>query len=154
MSGGFLNYHPFFVHLPLVLIPVAAVTTWLGRKIKKEGFDVATAMASVAAAVGGLLALASGWVAERTVASEGALAQLMEKHEMNGIVVTAIACVVAMLTVAQRRGWLGARTWWPRAVLLTFAAIGVVFSGQMGAEMVYLHGAGVVPMVQKLPPGR
>lgn len=50
MFTGFANIHPFFVHTPLVLVPVAALMVWLGRKISQPGFDTAVLLLTVFAA--------------------------------------------------------------------------------------------------------
>lgn len=83
-ADGFLNVHPFFVHAPLVLIPLAAVMTWLGRKVRKDGFDTATLLITLAAALAALAAMGTGWSTKGTFPRDEALRELMEKHETNG----------------------------------------------------------------------
>jgi hypothetical protein len=53
---------------------------------------------------------------------------------------TRVAAVVAMM---EWRGWISRRIFWLRAALITWAAIGTVFSAHVGAQMVFLYGAGV-----------
>jgi len=142
--AGFVNLHPFFVHAPIVLVPSAAIMVWLGRRIRKEGFDTATFLVTIAAALTALVALASGLWASATVLHDGALAELVHKHQANGIALTAVTAVAALAAVAEWRGWVRRPIWWLRGALLTWAAIGVVFSAHNGATLVYLHGAAVV----------
>ena len=145
---GFANVHPFLVHAPLVLIPTAALMVWLGRKIGKEGFDTATALITVAAALCALAAMASGLWARETFPHDETIGALMKQHQINGIVLTAVASLAALLVVAEWQGWIGRRVWWLRGALLTWAAIGAFFSGHNGATLVYIHGAAVVPVTE------
>jgi uncharacterized membrane protein len=143
---SFANVHPFFVHAPLVLIPTAALMVWLGRIVRKEGFDTATLLLTVAAALCALAAMTSGLLTDGTFPRPDSLNELLTKHEINGIVLTIVASVAALLSIAERRGWLGGRAWWLRALLLTWASIGAFTSGHNGAQLVYLHGAAVHPI--------
>jgi uncharacterized membrane protein len=143
---GFANFHPFFVHAPLVLIPTAALMLWLRRFVAKEGFDTATLGVTVAAALGALAAMASGFFAEGTFPSDARLGELVGKHQINGVVLTIIASVAALWALAEWRGLLGKRVWWIRALLLTWATIGAATGGHSGAKLVYVHGAAVAPV--------
>jgi uncharacterized membrane protein len=142
-ATGFANLHPFFVHAPLVLIPTAAIMVWLGRMIRKDGFDTATFFITVAAALGALAAMASGLWTEGTFLRDQALDELVNKHAQNGIALTVIASVAGLLAVAEWRGWIGGRAWWLRGLLLTWAAIGAATGGHSGARLVYIHGVAV-----------
>jgi uncharacterized membrane protein len=141
---GFVNIHPFFVHAPVGLIPIAATMIWVGRKIKKDGFDTATFLIVVAAALASIASMLSGLQASDTVPQDAALAELVWQHKINSIVVTIVTSVVALLAIADWRRWIKWRLWWVRGALLTWAAIGVAFSAHGGATLVYKHGAAVV----------
>jgi uncharacterized membrane protein len=152
-ADGFLNIHPFFVHAPLVLLPLAAIMTWLGLLLRKDGFDTATRLITLAAALSALAAMGSGLSAKGSFPVNAALGALMAKHESNGIVLTVLSSIAALLAIGQWRGILGKRSFCVRTAILTFVAIGVFFSGFMGAQMVYLHGAAVVPVVEQAKRG-
>jgi hypothetical protein len=139
----FANLHPFFVHAPLVLLPTATIGVWLGRRIRKEGFELASLLLTVAAALGALSALVSGLGTDGTFPRDALLDELVRKHQYNGIAVTVIASLAAVLALVERRGLVGSRAFWVRALLLTWASIGVVTAGHSGASLVYLHGAAV-----------
>lgn len=137
------NVHPFFVHAPLVLIPTAALLVWLGRKQPSDGWLRAIRLSVLGAWLGAVAALLSGLVANSTIVATGALAAMINQHQTNGIVLTAITSVAAILTLCEWRGWLSQRAWWVRGALLTWATIGVFTIGHSGATMVYRHGVGV-----------
>jgi hypothetical protein len=62
------------------------------------------------------------------------------------IALTVVSKVPALVAIAEWRRVLGARAWWARALLLTWASTGVVFSGHNGATLIYLHGGAVAPV--------
>jgi hypothetical protein len=88
--------------------------------------------------------MASGLSTGVSFAHDAAAAKLLEQHQINGVVLAIIASVAALLALAEWRGLVGKRVWWLRAAILTWAAIGAVFSGHNGAKLVYQHGAAVV----------
>jgi uncharacterized membrane protein len=146
---GFANLHPFFVHAPLVFIPTAAAMVWLGRAIRKEGFDTATLLVTLAGATGAIIALATGLQAASS-AEAPALAEFVYKHKTNGIALTVVTTIATLVSLAEWRGWLTKKAWWLKGALLTWAAIGTVFSGHNGAVLVYRHGVAVqAPMAAR-----
>jgi uncharacterized membrane protein len=149
-APSFLNLHPLFVHAPLVLVPLAAVMTWLGHAVRKDGFDLATLLITVAAAVTAVLALVSGWWAEGTFPANPAMHDLMENHETLAVVVTTTTAIAALLAFVAWRGVGGARVFWARGGVLTFATLAVLVGGHWGAQLVYLHGAAVVPVANRM----
>jgi uncharacterized membrane protein len=140
---SFANVHPFFVHAPLVLIPLAAVMSALGRRIKQPGFDLAVLLITVGAALGALAAMVSGLTAPATFAQSAAMAETLQKHQINGVILGAVSSLIALLAIAEWRGlgknWL----WWVRMALLVWVSVGAVFSGHNGARLVYQYGAAV-----------
>lgn len=148
-TSGFLNLHPFFVHVPLVLLPLAAVMGVLGRKAGNEGFETATRLITLAGAIGGVTAVFSGWAADGSFHTTPALRALIEQHEVSGLAAAGLAAVAAGIAVAQLRGAAAPWLLWARTGLLAFAAVAVVIGGHQGAQLVYLHGAAVVPVAQQ-----
>jgi hypothetical protein len=132
-----INLHPFFVHAPLVLIPLAAVFVWFRRA------NGLTLFVTVAAAIAALVAMASGLVALDTIVVEPGFAEVLRQHRINGIVLAAVSSVAAMLAVAEWRGWITARAWWVRALVLTWMSVGTFYAGHSGATLVYVHGVAV-----------
>jgi uncharacterized membrane protein len=145
---GFANVHPFLVHAPVVLIPTAAIMVLVGRKVRKEGFDTATFLLTVAAAAGTVAALASGLSTDGTFPHDPHVGELIKKHEYNGIALTVITSVAALLAIAEWRRLVRIRLWWLRAALLTWASIGAMTAAHSGATLVYQHGAAVTPIAQ------
>jgi hypothetical protein len=138
-----INHHPFFVHAPIVLIPLAAVMVWLSRAVRKEGFETATLLITLAGVAGALGALISGLLADGSFPADAMLAELVQKHEYNGIAVTVIGSVAALVSLAEWRGFLPKKVWWIKGALLTWCAIGCFTGGHSGAHLVYEHGAAV-----------
>jgi uncharacterized membrane protein len=140
---GFANIHPFFVHAPLVLIPTAAAMVWVGRAVRKDGFDTATLLITIAAALGALAAMTSGYLTDGTFVADEATRVLLNQHQINGTVLAIVSSLAALMAVAERRGLVGRRAWWLRAAILLWATVGVVFNGHNGAQLVYQHGVAV-----------
>src|ERR1039458_7561338 len=88
------------------------------------------------------MAMLTGLQARATVSRDALLADLMQEHLTNGVAVTMATCVAAVVAMMEWRGWISRRIFWLRAALITWAAIGTVFSAHVGAQMVFLYGAG------------
>ena len=134
LLSAFANVHPFFVHAPLVLIPATALMTWAGRWMREGGFETATRLLVVAAALGAVAAMTSGLLTDGTFAHDAPLGAIIRQHEINGIVVTAILSVTALVTIAEWRRMIPSRLWWIRAALLTWATVGTFTIGHSGGD--------------------
>ena len=110
---------------------------WLGRRIRTRGFELGTHVITVAAPATALMAMLRGLQARATVSRDALLADLMQEHLTNGGAVTMATCVAAVVAMMEWRGWISRRIFWLRAALITWAAIGTVFSAHVGAQMVF-----------------
>ena len=138
------------VHLPLVAAFVAAILYAMSLGVRREGVALAAVIAAMVAAVGSAAAVWSGDVAHEDLSGGWSRVahELVENHEQAGYMTL---YVIAALAVAGAAGyWLGwlkqTGTRAALALLHIAACALVVFTGHLGAELVYRHGAGVWPV--------
>ena len=123
------NIHPFFVHAPLVLIPLTALFVVLTRFIRRDGFELAALLINAGAALAAIAAMWTGYVAKDSVTANPAFAELLTQHQINGSILPGIITVVAALSFAQWRGWLKGWAFWLRLALLIWATVGTFYGG-------------------------
>lgn len=90
--------HPLFVHLPVVLTPLAALTAFvMFRERWRKSFLWVTVALSGVALLGAQLAVASGWPLEEGVESEG---KALELHANLGEATRTFIAVFFLVTLA------------------------------------------------------
>ncbi len=149
------NVHPAFVHFPIALIPTMFAFYCLGIWMKKPALIVAGKITLWLATLALAIVVYTGMAARSTAANE-AIEKIMGTHKNTGFVLLGIAFILALwslwtkTTAADAERPLRA----PRAsmaflVLAAFASYLVLQNADLGSRMVYLHGAGVKPMVRE-----
>ena len=141
------NLHPLWVHFPIALLPMSlllsVVTLWKGSLYSAVRWLLGASAASAS------LAVWSGLGAESGMPHNEAIHSLMESHELVGWIVLG-GCFLMF-------GW----SLWrdeddkPRAnygflVGLVLLNLVLVQQADLGGRMVYTHGAGVAPMMEKM----
>jgi len=136
------NFHPLLVHFPIALIVVIVILDFLAIITRKKLFTDTATLATYFAAVGGALAVVSGLFAEETVWHTEAAHELIETHEVFGLISLGIIVVLAIFRLAFRDKLSGGLKW--VAFVIALAGAGTVAYGSyLGGEMVYRHGTGV-----------
>ncbi len=135
--------HAALNDFPLVLLLASVVFDLFGTSGKNEGM-VAAYFCVVSAAGSAILALVSGLLAERSIEQSPALHQLVENHETLGIGLT-----LTVVGLAAWRLWRRNRFTPPEQqsyiMIAVTASLAMIWLAHLGGNMVFDHGAGVVP---------
>lgn len=136
------NIHPMLVHFPIGLIIAAFVIDIIGLIGKSEKLLYAGTIITIAALVGAVGSVVSGFIAEDSVWHPGAAHELLELHELMAFITLGVIAVVAIVRWALRDRLFGLTRW--LIVVLMAVAVGFVgYTGYLGGEMVYTYGTGV-----------
>ncbi|MEP6673459.1 MAG: DUF2231 domain-containing protein [Chthoniobacter sp.] len=152
------NVHPAFVHFPIALIPTMLLLYCLGTSLKKPALLVAGRVTLYLAFISLALVVYTG-MAARSTPSNDAIEQIMGTHKNTGWVLLVIGAILTAWSFWTKNDSPIADENTPRtmntpkanwAFLLVGAlATYLVFqNADLGAKMVYLHGAAVTPMVE------
>jgi uncharacterized membrane protein len=143
--------HPFLVHFAIGLLLTAPVADVLGLLFRREALLDTGRWATLLGTAFTVLALASGWSAERGLAPHSAAGEaLLRLHGRLGWVTLAAWVPVAAWRAASRLALpLRARTLYLAAA---FTAATVLASETiLGAALVYRHGVGLSPAARAEP---
>ncbi len=136
------NFHPLFVHFPIALIVVIAFCEIAALLTRKTIFRQASLVLAVFVVFGAIGSVATGLAAEESVEHSAAAHELMETHELVGIIFLGIVVIYAVMRLVfrNRSGGITALI----CAILAVVALAVVFYGAyLGGEMVYRYGVGV-----------
>jgi uncharacterized membrane protein len=143
--------HPFLVHFAVGLLLTAPIADVLGLLFRREALLDTGRWATLLGAAFTVLALASGWGAERGLAPHSAAGEaLLRLHGRLGWVALAAWVPVAVWRVSSRLALpLRARTLYLAAA---FAAAAVLTAETiLGTALVYRHGVGLSPAARAEP---
>lgn len=136
-------FHPAFVHFSIAFLVFGALSEAIGIFFGREriaSFGNALVLLGTATLP---LALITGYMAANSLDEQvGEAASLLWRHERNGWMVLGLF-LGSQFWKAWNRGRLPGPQRYLYAVLILGAAGFTVFSGYLGAEMVYGHGVGV-----------
>ena len=136
------NIHPLIVHFPIALIIVIFILDFLGVLFKKKSFLSTANILTIFAALGALMAVVTGMIAEESVWHPGEAHEMLELHEAIGFIILGLMLVLLIFRPAVKKKLLGKLGW--VAVFLSFAASLLVgYTGYLGGEIVYKYGTGV-----------
>jgi len=153
--GPIPNVHPLFVHFPIALLLatlVLDVVVLAGRRKAADGSEkrllceACSGAVLLLAALGGLAAVATGFLAEDAVeamSTDAELHTLLERHETAALVTFGIALALAVWRLVGRLRLPGGPVRWVYLGLLLAACVLVGVTGHLGGSMVYGHGVGV-----------
>lgn len=134
------NVHPLIVHFPIALVLVGVAAELLGLWAGREGARRLAGPLLTLGLVALAAAVASGFLAHRTVAHTHDVHELIEGHERAGYISLALA---AVLVLWRRRGNLEAQGQRVVYSLLCVALLATTVGGAKGGgELVFEHGIG------------
>ena len=139
----FYNFHPMFVHAPLGLLPVAlllfgmSALNWRYRPVSSARVCL------VLGTIGLVAALVTGLKAEDTIPHNSNIHMMMEMHKFAAILVAVLAVVSCVWSFRVNWEKIGARSIF--LAVIAFLNLMLLAVGDLGARMVYIHGAGVKP---------
>lgn len=140
------NVHPVFVHFPIALLPAALLMYFLGAVSGRPLFSAAGRACLYMGAAGGVAAVITGLLAEGTFPHGEAVHRLMETHEAVGLAVLGLVSLALVWSFFQSEH--RPRFVWPFLAVLGLAVLGAMQTADLGARMVYLHGAAVKPVAE------
>jgi len=136
------DYHPLLSHFAVALVPSAFCFYLIGIAVRSERFCFAGRVTLWLGLAGAALSTWSGMQAEGRLPGQGErLRSVMELHEAGAWILLALVLVLAVWSLAavERRP----RSPWLFLLVLAFAGLMALQSGDIGQRLVYIEGAGV-----------
>lgn len=147
--AGMMNVHPAFVHFPIALLPSSLLFYALGLMVGRRSLLVAGRACLYLAAASSLLAVGTGWAAQKVPHNE-TIHHILLTHRAIGISILLVSLLLAAWSFAQvderPRGAGGF------LAVLGIANLLVMQNADLGARMVFLHGAAVKPALEFVSP--
>ena len=136
------NWHPLFVHFPIVLLTLFFVIDLLATLIKNPGLHKVADWFLYLGTVFAGITIATGLIAASSVAHGDDVHEIMETHEHLGITIFSLASGLSIWRFFAKSGLHGAAN----AVFLFLAgllSIFILFAADLGGLMVYKYGVAV-----------
>jgi uncharacterized membrane protein len=135
------NSHPLFVHFPIALFPAALLFYAIGILGNVTSFLLPARICLYLGIFFGILTVASGLLAKRTIFVTPIIGRTLGAHQTVGL--TIFACAAALLVwsffeVQQMPLARGAFL-----ILLAITTLLIEQNGDIGSRLVYVEGAGV-----------
>ncbi|KJV06669.1 DUF2231 domain-containing protein [Methylocucumis oryzae] len=136
------NFHPLVVHFPIALLFTFLAVEVLALILKKPAWREAATVILVAGALGAVIAVIAGFSAANSIEHGGNVHEIMENHEHIGVIVMALAVVLALWRLFIGKPLTGGAN-------TLFLIISVVmclllsFGADLGGLMVYQYGVAV-----------
>lgn len=144
-----LDLHPALVHFPIALGVIGAVMEVLYFVIRRHGVKWFGPVLLTLALAGSGAAYFSGQSVKDKAQDQGAPRELVEKHETTCVGALGALGLATLLSWAVRPT--GRGIWLSSLIALAAAAL-TLYTGYLGAELVYRHGAGQVRAQHHLKP--
>lgn len=141
--------HPLVVHFPIALLIVAAVAYVFSVATRREGFWVLGLFLHMLGVVGAIAAFLSGNSAESSIVHTAEIHDMVELHEMLGMISMWAFGLMAVWSFMRRES----KLLWEKALYcLVFCGLAgmLAWNGHLGGRLVYEKGAGVAPMEESL----
>lgn len=141
------NLHPLIVHYPIALLTAFFLLELVGVTLRREGVRQAASWTLYLGALGAIMAVAAGLIAEDTVPHGEAVHEIMEWHGRLGISVATLSLILAVWRIAARTNF----SLMAKSLYLYLAAIMVIcmfIGADLGGLMVYQYGVGVKSLQQ------
>ena len=143
-------WHALTVHFPIALLPVATITMLISFFIgdaNKRSWQAATTLLLFAGCLTAWIAVYTGDSAESIVARKICDPTILKDHEIAGQNVTWIFTVAAVLHLSFMTNLVKARlrifSFYVSFILMLVGTGYLVYTGHIGASLVYEQGAGV-----------
>ena len=137
------NPHPLLVHYPIAFLSAFVAATLLAFVVRRPGVERFARACLFVGAACAAVTVASGFLAEQSVARVAAAQGAIEKHRLAGYGVLALAALLVGLAVVaprhpSRDGVFRATT----AALALVLGGTLLFAAHEGGELVHDHGVG------------
>ena len=143
--------HPAIVHFPIALAVVGALAEVVHLVLRKPWLRWMGPILLTVALMGAVGAYFTGNAAEDAVEDQGVPEKAIGGHEQSGTIAMASIALAALLSWATRPKDRGL----PVAAAVAVIAAGItIYTGFLGGELVYVHGAGQVAPAGQTGAGR
>lgn len=139
-------WHPLSVHFPLAILLLATLILLAGSFLNKKFFTEIGYLLLFVGSIGAWIAIYTGNMADGIVSRQICDPTVLENHEQNAYFVAWFYSGASFLVVADFLGFLKKLKKITSIVILLLAITGsgfLVYTGHLGAELVYQQGAGV-----------
>lgn len=134
--------HATLNDLPAALLVVAVLFDFAGWWLKRESLRWAALWTLWAGVIGGWAAVITGLLAEDVIEHGEAIHELMEKHKTLALVTMSVFTVILGVKLLRRFALRPAEEMVLR-VLSVAGLVLVVWTGKIGGQMMFEHGAGI-----------
>jgi uncharacterized membrane protein len=137
-----VRLHAALNDLPSALLVAAVLFDLAAWALRRESLAWAGLWSLWAGVIGGWAAVIAGNLAEEEIDHGDAIHELMERHELLGLIAMGVFTAVLLWKLWRRGARSAAEDWSLRAVSI-IALVGIVVVGNLGGRMVFDHAAGV-----------
>lgn len=144
------NYHPLFVHFPVVLLPLALVVQALALWQPRQDLERLALWLLWLGTVGAMAAAGTGLLAEEEVTVPEPAWEVIALHETLMLVTAGLAIVLSVVSLVL--WWRGRWNRGPQKLLLAGLVVlcGILTVGaDRGGQLVYQYGVSVQKAVEK-----
>jgi uncharacterized membrane protein len=137
-----LNPHPLFVHFPLALWLAALLFELIAVGKSNEEWQRNAVRLLYLGTFAAILAVSTGWLAEKSVPEAGPAHEVMEIHEAMMLISTSVAMGLSLFAFLKRKKLTGGAQ---RLLLLGLIVLGVllILGSDRGAQLVYQYATSV-----------
>ncbi|MBI4395033.1 MAG: DUF2231 domain-containing protein [Candidatus Omnitrophica bacterium] len=136
-----INYHPIFVHFPIVFFFTAIAFYFLAAIFRKEYFLIMGKTMLLLGALSTIPAASTGWQAANSVPHGGESHQILVAHQYLGFAIAGLSLLLSGWVLISKTGIPKAKLFFLAALLLLGALVGQ--QADLGGRLVFLHGVGV-----------
>lgn len=136
------NVHPLFVHIPVVLLPLALAFQVAAVWQQRQDCQQAALWLLLLGTLGALASAGSGLLAEAEVTVPEPAWDVIELHKMLMLVVTALAVLLSLVALVRRRRLTARLRVFLLVGLLVLSGV-LVVGAHRGGQLVYQYRVGV-----------
>lgn len=136
------NLHPLFVHFPVALLTTSLFFFAVAIFFRNATWETAARFTLYTGTAGALVAVLSGLVAFNTVPHMENVHEIMLAHQRGGYIILAGSVALTLWRLLSKN-FLPSKSRWFFLVGMMILNFILAASGDLGAQMVFLHGVGV-----------
>lgn len=135
------NIHPVLVHFPIVLFPISLILYLLAWVFNNEWICLSARLILILGLISAIGAVISGTLASNTIQHSEAVHHIMQTHERLAYMVLILSGFLTVWSFVKRGIY--PRLFGLFIALLLGLCVLIFQNADLGARMVFIHGAGV-----------